>query len=52
VVPLPQVNLGEDGAARRLGAEIQHVGKRVYVVMSKTEGETFRYRFENETKTF
>jgi hypothetical protein len=23
-----------------------------HVVMSKTKGETFRYRFENETKTF
>ena len=31
VVPLPQVDLGEDGAARRLGGEIQHVGKWVYV---------------------
>jgi hypothetical protein len=32
VVPLPQVNLGEDGATRRLGGEIQHVGERVYRV--------------------
>ncbi len=23
-----------------------------YVIMSKTEGQTFRYRFGNETKTF
>ncbi len=27
--PLPQVNLGEDCAASRLGAEVQHVGQRV-----------------------
>ncbi len=31
VVPLPQVNLGEDGAARRLGGEVQHVGERVHI---------------------
>jgi hypothetical protein len=31
VVPLPQVDLGEDGAARRLGGEVQHVGERVHI---------------------
>ncbi len=31
VVPLPKVDLGEDGAARRLGGEVQHVGKRVHI---------------------
>jgi hypothetical protein len=34
VVSLPQVDLGEDGAARRLGGEVQHVGERVYIWLS------------------
>ncbi len=31
VSPLPQVDLGEDGAARRLCGEVQHVGERVHI---------------------
>jgi hypothetical protein len=31
VVPLPQVYLGEDGSARRLGGEVQHVEERIHI---------------------